>query len=129
MGDRYGADSGAVSCKVPGCEVTYGSGEYPGVLARLDNGEIDFALVEGFYKKNEYDYLHYSTERYVAVCSPFYPFSKKPERLEDLFGERLLLREPGSGTREVLGKRHLDSQNYGTEDFVRTAGNRQFTCD
>lgn len=90
------------------------------LLARLDNGEIDFALVEGFYKKNEYDYLHYSTERYVAVCSPFYPFSKKPEKLEDLFGERLLLREPGSGTREVL-ERYLDSQNYGTEDFVRTA--------
>ena len=81
------------------------------LLARLDNGEIDFALVEGFYKKNEYDYLHYSTERYVAVCSPFYPFSKKPEKL---------LREPGSGTREVL-ERYLDSQNYGTEDFVRTA--------
>ena len=39
--------------------------------------------------------------------------------MEDLFGERLLLREEGSGTREVL-ERFLESQNLGVEDFERT---------
>ena len=27
-----------------------------GLLKRLDDGEIDFALVEGFFKKTEYDF-------------------------------------------------------------------------
>lgn len=90
------------------------------LLKRLDAGKIDFAVVEGFFKKTEYDFLHYSTEKFVAVCSPSYHFQKKSKRLEDIFGERLLLREPGSGTREVL-ERFLDSQNYGLEDFEKTA--------
>ncbi|WP_333813991.1 LysR family transcriptional regulator, partial [Muricomes intestini] len=90
------------------------------LLKRLDAGNIDFAIVEGFFKKTEYDFLHYSTEKFVAVCCPSYCFQKKPRRLEDMFVERLLLREPGSGTREVL-ERFLDSQNYGLEDFEKIA--------
>src|SRR5699024_2069547 len=40
------------------------------LLKRLDDGRIDFALVEGFFKKSEYDYQRYSEENYIAVCSP-----------------------------------------------------------
>lgn len=90
------------------------------LLARLDNGGIDFALVEGFFPKREYDFWHYSTEAYIGVCSAGYDFTKSPKKMEDLFGERLLLRENGSGTREVL-TRFLDSQNLSTEDFMQTA--------
>ncbi len=90
------------------------------LLERLDYGDIDFALVEGFFRKSEYDFLNYSTEKYVPVCSPSYKFQKFPRQLPDLFGERLLLREPGSGTREVL-ERFLDSQNYETANFNHTA--------
>lgn len=90
------------------------------LLHRLDNGEIDFALVEGFFKKSEYDFLHYSTEKYMAVSSPSYEYKAPPRRLEDLFGERLLLREKGSGTREIL-ERYLDSQNYEIKDFAKTS--------
>ena len=89
------------------------------LLKRLDDGRIDFALVEGFFKKSEYDYQKYSEENYIAVCSPDHPFRKKTASIEDLFGERLLLREEGSGTREVL-ERYLDSQNLSTADFERT---------
>ena len=89
------------------------------LLERLDEGKIDFALVEGFFKKSEYDYLPFSTENYVLVCAGGYRFSKEPERVEDLFGERLLLREQGSGTREVL-ERFLNSQNYSLDDFKQS---------
>lgn len=89
------------------------------LLERLDEGKIDFALVEGFFKKSEYDYLPFSTENYVPVCAGGYRFSKEPERVEDLFGERLLLREQGSGTREVL-ERFLNSQNYSLDDFKQS---------
>lgn len=89
------------------------------LLQRLDDGRIDFALVEGFFKKSEYDYQKYSEENYIAVCSPDYQFRKKPDTIENLFHERLLLREEGSGTREVL-ERYLDSQNLSLADFERT---------
>ena len=89
------------------------------LLERLDDGRIDFALVEGFFKKSEYDYQKYSEENYIAVCSPDYQFRENPDRIENLFQERLLLREEGSGTREVL-ERYLDSQNLSLSDFERT---------
>lgn len=88
------------------------------LLKKLDEGEIDFALVEGFFKKNEYDFQKYSEEPYIAVCSPDYPFKKKPKRIEDLFGERILIREDGSGTREVL-ERYLESCNLSIGNFRR----------
>lgn len=89
------------------------------LLQRLDEGTIDFALVEGFFKKSEYDYQKYSDENYIGVCSPDYQFHETPETIENLFQERLLLREEGSGTREVL-ERWLDSQNLGIRDFRQT---------
>ena len=88
------------------------------LLSRLDNGEIDFALVEGFFKKSEYDFQKYSDEEYIAVCSPDYTFGKNPDCIENLFQERLLLREQGSGTREVL-ERYLDAKNLTVQDFAR----------
>ena len=89
------------------------------LLKRLDDGSIDFALVEGFFKKNEYDYQKYSDENYIGVCGRDYQFHEKPETVENLFQERLLLREEGSGTREVL-ERCLDSQNLNIDDFRQT---------
>lgn len=86
------------------------------LLQRLDQGEIDFALVEGFFKKSEYESQVYSVENYIAVCSPDYQLSEDPISVENLFRERLLLRESGSGTREVL-ERYLNSKNLSTEDF------------
>ena len=77
-------------------------------------------MLESFPRAFWDDFLHFSTENYIAVCGPDYPFRKKVRRLEDLFGERLLLREFGSGTREVL-ERYLDSKNFGIDDFAKTA--------
>lgn len=88
------------------------------LLKELDAGYIDFALVEGFFQKKEYECLRFSDEPYIAVCAPDYSFKKKPQLIEDLFQERLLLREEGSGTREVL-ERCLNAQNYSVSDFAR----------
>lgn len=86
------------------------------LLKQLNSGEIDFALVEGYFSKNEYEHRTYSTEKYLAVCSAQHQFSKKPRRLEHLFSERLIVREPGSGTREILEKQ-LAERNSSIKDF------------
>lgn len=90
------------------------------LLKSMEEGNLDFALVEGYFKKSEYDYIRYSTENYIPVCSPQYRWKKKPEWIEDLFSERLLVREPGSGTREVL-ERYLETNNFSIENFKSTA--------
>nr|WP_294494024.1 LysR substrate-binding domain-containing protein [uncultured Mediterraneibacter sp.] len=88
------------------------------LLKRLDEGAIDFALVEGFFQKSEYDYQKYSDEAYIAVCARNYQFHHTPDSIERLFQERLLIREEGSGTREVL-ERCLDARNLSVRDFKK----------
>lgn len=88
------------------------------LLQKLNGGEIDFAFVEGFFPRNEYDYLVYSTESYTAVCGPDYRFQKSVHALEDLLDEPLILREAGSGTREIL-ERFLENRNQTLQDWSR----------
>ena len=88
------------------------------LLALLDQGELDFAIVEGYFDKQAYDSLTYCVQPYIPVCAPGYPFARPVRRLEDLLGERLLVREPGSGTRNVL-ERELEARNLNVDSFSR----------
>lgn len=87
------------------------------LLYRLKAGEIQFALVEGYYDSREFDSLVYRTEPFVPVCASGRRFFKEPETLKDLLGEPLLVREPGSGTRDILEK-GLVTRNLGLMDFL-----------
>ena len=90
----------------------------------LNDGAIDFALVEGYFEKKEFDYQLLSREAYVCVCAPsvYQRITKKKNHvsMKALMGELLLIREPGSGTREILEK-NLRENNYGLEDFFHMA--------
>lgn len=72
------------------------------LLRRLDSSEIDFAIVEGDFPRDEYEFLPYKTEEYAAVASPEKAAFYKNACIKDLLGEPLLLRESGSGTREIM---------------------------
>ena len=82
----------------------------------LDSGEIDFAILEGYFHKEDYDSMLYRTERYLAVCAKDYPFQNTPHQLADLLGETLLVREEGSGNREII-RRSLSRKNLALQDF------------
>ncbi|NCB63995.1 MAG: LysR family transcriptional regulator [Clostridia bacterium] len=86
------------------------------LLSLLDQGILDFALVEGYFQKSEYDHILWSTEPYICVCAPDHRFTREPPRLEDLFHETIILRDPGSGSREVLS-RVLEERNFQLSDF------------
>lgn len=86
------------------------------LLRNLQDGTIDFALVEGYYPEGVYETLPYKTEVFIPVCSSAHAFRRKPEKLTDLFSERLLVREPGSGTRSIL-ERSLALGNHGIDCF------------
>lgn len=86
------------------------------LLRELGEGRLDFALVEGYFPKDEYDFLPWTVEPYVCVCAAGHPLPEGELRLEHLFDENLILRNPGSGSREVL-VRVLEERNFRPADF------------
>ena len=89
------------------------------LLKAVDDGEIDCALIEGYFPRSEYDSIVCSKERFSAFVSPDYVFSRKTVRtLEEMMDERLLIREPGSGTRDIL-EYCLKKKDMKIEDFPR----------
>lgn len=86
------------------------------LLAGLHEGSIDFAIVEGYFNAAQYGTQTYRSEEYIAAAAANHAFARPVRRLRDLTGERLLLREPGSGTREIL-VRALALQNLSLSDF------------
>lgn len=86
------------------------------LLGMLTQGEIDFALVEGYFEKNEYDYQIFSVQPYIPVCAVGHQFKKSGLSLNDLTSEHLIAREDGSGSREILEK-CLEEHNLNLGDF------------
>ena len=91
------------------------------LLHLLDNGRINLAIVEGNYPKENYTWKKYSTEDYIAVCAASHSFlAGHPHTLSDLVQERLLLREEGSGTRNIL-EQSLIARGLRISDFSHYA--------
>ncbi len=86
------------------------------LLKLIDDGIIDFALVEGYFPKNEYDYRILSKEAFVAVSSPSHIFSIPPTKIGDLLHETIITREKGSSSREIL-QQYLDMKGFSLSDF------------
>lgn len=86
------------------------------LLNKINKGELDFALIEGYFRKAEYAYKIYSRQHFIAVCSTSFVFQNPPRIISDLFHERIILREPGSGTREIF-ERYLEGKNGSIQDF------------
>lgn len=85
------------------------------LLHLLDNGVVDFAFCEGYFNKAEYGSRCIQREEIVCFCAKSYPIPNVI-CIEDLFEHRMILRESGSGTREVL-ERMLRAHGYEIEHF------------
>jgi DNA-binding transcriptional LysR family regulator len=86
----------------PHINVTMEVGNTKILLEKLRDGKIDFAILEGHFDKSEYNSMFFSTEPFIGVCSPNHPFASKNISFQDIFEERLILREKGSGTRDIF---------------------------
>lgn len=85
------------------------------LLELLDTGKIDFAIVEGYFKRHSYQSKVLKKDRLIPVCSSDYDI-KDNVGIEEIFDNWIFVREEGSGTREVLD-RTLRGMNYSTDDF------------
>lgn len=87
------------------------------LLADIDSMKLDFAIIEGNFDKSICDYIVLSDERFIPVCSADYSFQKEIHDLENLFSEPLIIREQGSGSREIL-EHVLGSRNETIQSFA-----------
>ena len=79
-------------------------------------GELDIALVEGNFDKSVFDTCVFKTEKFIPVCSSNHQFGNQVHSLADLLSERIIVREKGSGTRDILEK-SLELRNISIADF------------
>ena len=86
------------------------------LLSQLDAGELDFVVLEGIFDKRRYDCFLLREEPYIGICAKDHPWNGREIPLGTLFTERLILREPGSGTRNIL-ERELIQQGYTVDAF------------
>lgn len=128
--------------------VTVRSGNTRDLLEAIEGGVIDFALVEGSFDRSRFSHEVLTSEAYIAVSSPdasrpgarppsedghpgphgaIKPYEAtepanppaRPDSIRDLLDRRLILRESGSGTREILEK-HLAAHDLAISDFAGT---------
>lgn len=97
----------------PSEHVLMRTGNTAELVALIDAGEIDFALVEGYFDRRTFESAVFSREPFVAVAAS----GERPASITDLLGNRLVLREQGSGTREIL-ERHLAACDLTVDDFA-----------
>ena len=86
------------------------------LLAQLEGGELDFVVLEGIFDKSRYESFLLRNEPYIGICAKDHPFSGCEVPMDELFSERLILREPGSGPRKIL-ERELMQCGYTVEAF------------
>lgn len=85
------------------------------LLPAIDEGTIDFAIVEGFFDHSQYETLPFSNEPLIAVCGPGYD-APSELNLSDLLKHRIIIREKSAGARELL-ERNLAEHSLTMMDF------------
>lgn len=89
------------------------------LLNKLRQGEISFAIIEGFFDKSKYSYSLFRNEPFIGICSPSSSYSKGHFNVEQLLDSRLILREQGSGTRAIFENVLLE-KNLSPDSFNGT---------
>jgi len=89
------------------------------LLQKLKTGEINFAILEGFFDKTKFGYHLFSREKFIGICSADSKLSREKIKLDELLDSRLILRENGSGTREIL-EQILYTNNLNPKSFAET---------
>ena len=72
------------------------------LLKLLEDNQLDFAIVEGYFDKKHFDSQCMRREPFVGICKKGHPFAGRQISIEELLAETIIHREEGSGTRAIL---------------------------
>ncbi len=96
------------------------------LLEKLCSGELDIAMIEGEFDKCNFGWRRMHTEPFVGICSKSSPLANRAVTFEEAASYRLLLREQGSGTRNIWVQQ-LQSHGKSPDDFAGCACISSFT--
>ena len=116
IGEYVNADHIASFLQSPQNHISVDVDNTENLLLSLQNGKIDFALIEGFFDRTQYASKLYRKEPFVGLCGAHHPLANQTISLEDIFKEHLILREVGSGTRNIL-EQLLAEHNHTITEF------------
>ena len=88
------------------------------LLKSLEENELDFAVIEGFFDKDSFDSILLRREPFVGICRKDHPFAGREVGIDELLRETVIHREPGSGTRAIL-EQELRGYNESLQRFQR----------
>ena len=88
------------------------------LLHLLEENQLDFAVVEGFFDKARFDSILLRREPFVGICRKDHPFAGREVNMEELLRETIIHREDGSGTRAIL-EQELRGYNESLQRFQR----------
>ncbi len=97
------------------------------LLTMLDDGDLDFALIEGTFDKNKYEYQLFQKERFLGICAQNHRFAGKKVGFTDIFSQTLFVREKGSGTRGIL-EQVLQDYSFSLQNFNRVMSISNFAA-
>ena len=84
------------------CSLDVRIGNTRDVLRALLQFEADIGLIEGSSHERDLRSVHWCDDEMVVVASPSHPLAKGPVTPERLREAEWIVREPGSGTREII---------------------------
>lgn len=89
------------------------------LLDDVRSGKLDFAFIEGLFNKEEFHTSLLKKEEMLLILPIDHPFLKrKTITIEDLLSERIFVREPHSGTREIFIQ-ELAQANLSLDNFAQ----------
>lgn len=106
------------------CSIFVGNTEL--LLSQLQTGILDCAFIEGNYDGDLFESHLFCNARFLPVASSNHPLARQCISLAALFQYPLALREPGSGTRELLTA-YLSQYNNSPQSFSRVIEMGSFT--
>lgn len=100
------------------------------LLTLLSQGKLDFAVIEGVFDKEQYPHRLFKKERFVGICEKNHPFAGRSVTLQEVFLQKLIVREKGSGTRMLLS-RAIRDRGYSLDSFrgCSTVSNFSVICE
>ncbi|MDD3225085.1 MAG: LysR family transcriptional regulator [Clostridium sp.] len=79
------------------------------ILEKLINGRINFALIEGTFDKNKFEYKKLKDDELILAVSPKHEFAVKKEvSMEEVLSKNIIVREKGSGTRKIFENKLME---------------------
>lgn len=88
------------------------------LLKLLEQNELDFAIIEGYFDKKRFDSQLFRKEAFVGICKKDHPFAGREISIAEILEETIIHREEGSGTRAILEEK-LQGYNESLSRFRR----------